>query len=267
MNISLDHQVAVVTGGGTGIGAATATLLAECGARVTICGRRQEVLEKTAAEISAKGGKIRTMRADVGNSNEMDAVLESAHKDGGRLDILVNNAFSYNSGMISDISDEDWQACFRVSLDAAFYGVRKAFLLMKKNKPCGGSIINVSSVMAMLSTPALGAYSAAKSALITLSRSAGLEGAPMNIRVNSVVPGVVMTPSTEAMLPNDEAIRAMSAGVPMGRIAKATEIANAIVFLASAQSSYITATSIVVDGGKTAEMNIGPSSVDALRTN
>jgi meso-butanediol dehydrogenase/(S,S)-butanediol dehydrogenase/diacetyl reductase len=266
MNTSLKDHVAVVTGGGTGIGAATAALLAERGAQVTICGRREDVINETAARISAAGGKIHAMRADVSNPDEMNAVLEHACKAGGRFDILVNNAFAYNAGMLSDLSDEDWRACFNGSLDTAFYGIRKAFALMRKNKPVGGSIVNISSVMALLSAPALGAYSSAKAALIALTRSAGLEGAPENIRVNVVVPGVVMTPSTEAMLPNEEAIKAMSAGVPIGRIAKAEEIAHAIAFLASPQSSYITATSLVADGGKTAEMNIGPSSVDALRT-
>ena len=265
MNPSLKDQVAVVTGGGTGIGAATAALLAECGAHVTICGRREDVLKETAAKISANGGKIHAMRADVGNVDEINAVLEHAHKAGGRLDILVNNAFAYSGNMLTDISDEEWRNCFQVTLDGAFYGIRKSFQLMSKNKPSGGSIVNVSSVMALLSTPLLSAYSSAKSALITLSRSAGLEGASMNIRVNAVVPGVVMTPSVEPMLPDEAAVKAMAASVPLGRIGKPEEIAQAIVFLASSQSSYITGTSLVIDGGKASEINIGLSSIDGLR--
>lgn len=265
-NPSLKNKVAVVTGGGTGIGEATASLLAECGAQVLICGRRQEVLDDAVKKIQSKGGKIRAMRADAGEVKEIDAVLDSAYKTEGRLDILVNNAFSYRSGMLAEFSDEDWHACFRVSVDASFYGIRKAFALMQKNKPSGGSIINVSSVMALLSTPALAAYSSAKATLLALSRSAGLEGAAANIRVNAIVPGVVMTPSMEAVLPNEEAIRSTAATVPLGRIAEPEEIANAIVFLASPQSSYITATALVADGGKTAEMSIGASSIGALRT-
>lgn len=260
LNPTLTNKVAVVTGGGTGIGAACAALLASCGAQVLICGRREDVLQETVDKISKQGGKVRAMKADVGNSKEVAAVLASACKNEGRLDILVNNAFSFSGGMISDLSDKEWDDCFRVSLDATFYGIREAFGLMRKNESDGGSIVNISSVMALLSAPTYGAYSTAKSALIALGRSAALEGAALNIRVNTVIPGVVATPSTDEMLATEEAQKAMAGGVPMGRIAQPEEVAHPVVFLSSAQSSYVTGATLTVDGGKTTEMNLGASS-------
>ena len=198
-------KVALVTGGGTGIGAAVAARLAAEGATVVVCGRRPEPPQQVAERIVAAGGSARAVSADVSDEARFAAVLGEVEEREGRLDILINNAFSYAGGMIADTSTAEWRAAFATSLDAAFFGLRAALPGMVARG--GGSVVNVSSVMALLTIPGASAYSAAKSALISLTRSAALEGARAGVRVNVVIPGVIMTPSTKATLPDEAAER------------------------------------------------------------
>ncbi len=258
----LQDKTALITGGGTGIGAATARRFAAEGAQVLICGRRTEPLEETARQITREGGNARCLSMDAGDEQQFASAVADCEKTWGRLDVLVNNAFSYAGGMIGQTSTEDWRNCFRTSLDAAFFGMRAALPGMIERG--GGSIVNLSSVVALASIPGAAAYGAAKAALISLGRTAALEGAAAGVRVNTVVPGVVMTPSTRATLSSEAAERATAAAVPLRRIAEAREIADVILFLASDESSYVTGATIVADGGKTCELNAGASDVDEL---
>lgn len=258
----LEGKVALITGGGTGIGAVTAQRFAEEGAKVTVCGRRIEPLEQVVRTIRDAGGAARAVVLDVSDRQAFAEVVKRIEREDGRLDILVNNAYSMIGATIADMSEEDWHASFRVSLDGTFFGIQAAFRVMEHQRR--GAIVNVSSVCGLLGSMYTAAYGAAKAGVLSLTRTAALEGAPHNIRVNSIIPGVVMTPGTEMALPTREAQLATAAGVPLRRIADPVEVANAILFLASDEASYITGTQLVVDGGKTCELATGSASMGEM---
>jgi len=243
----MQGKVAFVTGGGSGIGAATAQRLAHEGATVVVCGRRREPLDAVVAGIVAAGGKAEGVVADVSDEAGFTAALEAAAQRHGRLDVLVNNAMAYTWGSIEEMSTADWHANFSTSVDGTFWGTRTAMRLMKEK---GGAIINVSSICGQLGTPWMAGYSAAKAAIDNFSRAAAAEGAPYGIRVNVVIPAVVETPATAGMLADEASRTNTEKLIPMGRVGQPEELANAILFLASDEASYITGASLPVDGGR-----------------
>ena len=245
----MQGKVAFVTGGGTGIGAATAIRLAQEGATVVICGRRQAPLDEVVAQIKAAGGKAETVQADVSDEVGFTTAIEAAAQRHGRLDVLVNNAMAYSWGTIEATSTADWHSNFSTSVDGTFWGTRTAMKLMKER---GGSIINLSSICGLLGTAHMAGYSAAKAAIINFSRAAAAEGALSGIRVNVVIPAVVETPGTAGMLSDDAARKSTEKLIPMGRVGQPEELANAILFLASDEASYITGAALPVDGGRSA---------------
>ena len=245
----MQGKVAFVTGAGTGIGAATALRLAQEGATVVICGRRQAPLDEVVAQIKAAGGKAEAVQADVSDEAGFTAAIEAAAKRHGQLDVLVNNAMAYSWGSIEDTSTADWHSNFSTSVDGTFWGTRAAMKLMKAN---GGSIINLSSICGLLGTAQMSGYSAAKAAIINFSRAAAAEGAAQGIRVNVVVPAVVETPATAFMLSDEASRHTTEKLIPMGRVGQPEEVANAILFLASDEASYITGAALPVDGGRSA---------------
>ena len=242
----MQGKVAFVTGGGSGIGAATAQRLAQEGATVVVCGRRREPLDAVVAGIVAAGGKAEAVVADVSDEAGFTAALEAAAQRHGRLDVLVNNAMAYTWGSIEEMSTADWHANFTTSVDGTFWGTRTAMRLMKGK---GGAIVNVSSICGQLGTPWMAGYSAAKAAIDNFSRAAAAEGAAHGIRVNVVIPAVVETPATAGMLADEASRRNTEKLIPMGRVGQPDELANAILFLASDEASYITGASLTVDGG------------------
>ena len=193
----LQGKVAFVTGGGSGIGAATAERFAQEGAMVVVCGRRREPLDEVVARIGAAGGEAEAVVADVSDETGFTAALEAVAARHGRFDILVNNAMAYTWGSIEEMSTADWHANFSTSVDGTFWGTRAAMRLMKGK---GGAIVNVSSICGQLGTPWMAGYSAAKAAVDNFSRAAAAEGAAHGIRVNVVIPAVVETPATAGML-------------------------------------------------------------------
>lgn len=245
----LQGKVAFISGGGSGIGAATAIRFAQEGATVVICGRRKGPLDEVVARIVQDGGVAEAVQADVGIEAEYVGAIEDAARRHGRLDILVNNAMGYTWGAIESISTEDWRANFTTSVDGTFWGTRSAMRLMKQD---GGAIVNLSSICGTLGSPWMAGYSAAKAAVINFSRVAAAEGAPHNIRVNVVIPAVVDTPGTAAMLSDDAARRNTEKLIPLGRVGQPAELANAILFLASDEASYVTGATLAVDGGRSA---------------
>ena len=245
----MQGKVAFVTGAGTGIGAATALRLAQEGATVVICGRRQAPLDEVVAQIKAAGGKAEAVQADVSDEAGFTAAIEAAAQRHGRLDVLVNNAMAYSWGSIEDTSTADWHSNFSTSVDGTFWGTRAAMKLMKAN---GGAIINVSSICGLLGTAQMSGYSAAKAAIINFSRAAAAEGAAQGIRVNVVIPAVVETPATAGMLSDEASRQNTEKLIPMGRVGQPQELANAILFLASDEASYITGAALPVDGGRSA---------------
>ena len=249
MSGKLHGQVAFVTGGGSGIGAATARRLAAEGATVVICGRRKEPLDEVVAGIVARDGKAEAVVVDVGNEAQFVAALEDTAKRHDRLDILVNNAMAFTWGAIESTSTEDWHANFTTSVDGTFWGTRTAMKLMKGR---GGAIVNLSSICGTLGTPWMAGYSAAKAAIINFSRAAAAEGAASGIRVNVVIPAVVETPATAGMLADEKSRRTTEKLIPMGRVGQPDELAAAVAFLAGPDASYITGVALPVDGGRSA---------------
>ena len=245
----LAGKVALVTGGGTGIGAATAIRFAQEGATVVVCGRRKEPLDAVVAQITAAGGKAEAVQADVSNEAAYTAAIEGAAQRHGRLDVLVNNAMAFSWGDIENTSTADWHSNIATSVDGTFWGTRAAMKLMKGR---GGSIINLSSICGLQGTAAMAGYSAAKAAVIGFSRAAAAEGALQGIRVNVVIPAVVETPGTAGMLSDATMRQNTEKLIPMGRVGQPEELANAILFLASDEASYVTGAALPVDGGRSA---------------
>ena len=243
----LQDRVAVITGGGTGIGAATARRFAAEGSRIVICGRRPEPLEAVSKEI---GTSCEAHSVDVGLEPHFGDLLSDVAERYGRLDVLVNNAFAMTAGPIDTMTTEDWHASFRVTLDATFFGLRAALPIMTSQG--GGSIVNVSSTAGHAGQAALAAYGAAKAALENLTRTAAIEGAPGNVRVNALAPGVISTEGTEAAFAAPAARDAIERLIPLRRFGDPDEVAAAILFLASDDASYVTGACLIVDGGQRA---------------
>jgi len=249
MQSRFKNKVAFITGGGSGIGAATAQRLAQEGATVIICGRRQEPLDEVVASIREQGGNAHAVQVDVSDEQAFVNALEQTAKAHGGLDVLVNNAMAFSYGGIETMTTEDWHSNFTTSVDGTFWGTRTAMKLMKGK---GGAIVNISSICGDLGTPMMAGYSASKAAVVNFSRAAAAEGAADNIRVNVVVPAVVETPATAGMLSDDTMLNNTNRLIPMGRVGRSEELASAIAFLASDDASYITGASLPVDGGRAA---------------
>ncbi|WP_314972427.1 SDR family NAD(P)-dependent oxidoreductase [Comamonas testosteroni] len=249
MSKRLEGKIAFVSGGGSGIGAATAERFAQEGATVVICGRRKQPLDEVVAKIKAAGGSAEAIVADVGNEAQFVGALEQAAKKHGSLDILVNNAMAYTWGGIDSMTTADWHANFSTSVDGTFWGTRTALKLMAGK---GGSIVNIGSICGTLGTPYMSGYSAAKAAILNFSRAAAAEGAPAGVRVNVVIPAVVETPATAGMLADEASRKNTEKLIPMGRVGQSNELANAVLFLASDEASYVTGAALPVDGGRSA---------------
>jgi meso-butanediol dehydrogenase/(S,S)-butanediol dehydrogenase/diacetyl reductase len=254
MGDRLKDKVAIISGGGSGIGAATAVRFAEEGARVVICGRRMEPLQQVVAQIEAAGGEACAFAVDVANQQAVVQLIDATVAKYGKLNILVNNAVAVVPGMLKKISADDWRKNFAVSVDGTMFMMQAAYPQLKQHR---GAIVNMSSILGQFGTPAMTAYSAAKSAVVAMTRTAAIEWARDNIRANTVVPGTIMTPPTEAMLGDEKAQQAGAALVPLKRIGDPVECANAILFLASDEASYITGIALTVDGGRSSELYVG----------
>ena len=252
MSIRLQGKIAFVSGAGSGIGAATARRFAEEGATVVLCGRRIEPLQVVAALIGNAGGKAECAVADVSNEDAYVGAITAAAERHGRLDILVNNAMAYSWGAIDSTSTRDWHSNFTTTVDGTFWGTRTAMGLMRAQG--SGSIINIASICGLFGTPWMAGYSAAKAAVINFSRAAASEGASHNIRCNVVIPGIVDTPATAGMLADEKTRHNTEKLIPLKRVGLPLEVANAILFLASDEASYITGASLPVDGGRSSEL-------------
>jgi NAD(P)-dependent dehydrogenase (short-subunit alcohol dehydrogenase family) len=252
----LDGRVALVTGGGSGIGAAACRALAKEGAAVAVTDLSPEAALAVADSIAAAGGRAKAFAHDVTLPEDWERVVDEVEAAFGRLDILVNNAGMTTVGNeLMSHSLENWRRTLSVNLDGVFYGHRYAGPLILKGGR-GGSVINISSIMGKIATPGAAAYCASKGAVLMLTKAAALEWAPLGIRVNSVHPGYVETPLVQNILREvengNEVRETLVLQHALGRLAEPAEIANAIVFLASDESSFMTGSEMVVDGGYTA---------------
>jgi NAD(P)-dependent dehydrogenase (short-subunit alcohol dehydrogenase family) len=247
----LSGRVAIVTGGGEGIGKATAHALARCGADVVIAGRTQATLERTAREISeATGRRCQGVPTDARDEQQVKRLVARSIEMFGRLDILVNGVGWSTHGAMSTMSTQAWKADFDLNVDTAFLCAREAaqhFLARGS-----GAIVNVSSVAGSQGVMGLGAYSAAKAALEMFTRVAAAEWGPQGVRVNCVAPG--LTATDNAMKDFQAAkldVEAICARFPLRRAGRPEDVANAIVFLASDAAAYITGVTLPVNGGPT----------------
>lgn len=248
----VEGKVALVTGAGSGIGRATALLLAQEGASaVVVCDIDADAAQATAEEVLAIGAAALGVGTDVGNRSQVDALLRSAVDHFGRVDCAVNNAgVRGRSALLVDYTDEDWRSVMQVNLDGVFYCLRAELQVMRGQG--GGAIVNVSSGTTAGPRAELGAYVSSKFGVLGLSRVAAAESARDGIRVNAVLPGSTRTPMMDeylAGLPGAEAVAVKLAGMPQGRLGDPAEIAEVIVWLCSARASFVNAVSLLADGG------------------
>jgi 3(or 17)beta-hydroxysteroid dehydrogenase len=249
-------KVALITGGASGIGKATASLLAKEGAKVVISDVNEVNGKKVAEEIGREGGKALFVKHDVTSEHDWSEVIEKTLAEFGKLDILVNNAGVIFAKKIEDTSLEEWRWLMSVNLDGVFLGTKYAIRAMKKSG--GGSIINLSSLAGIVGTiDDTSAYCASKGAVRLFTKAAALEcskaGHNYSIRVNSVHPGVVETPLSEPMLKDKALRKSMEGRHPIGYLGEPIDIAYAILYLASDESKFTTGAELVVDGGWTAQ--------------
>ena len=247
----LEGKVALITGGTSGIGSATAVRFAAEGARVAITGRNTERGEQVVQDIVANGGEGLFIRSDVRLSADCREAVDQTLERFGKVDILFNNAGVFHPKSIPDCSEEEWDETIDSSLKGAF--LMSKFVIPSMIENGGGSIIHTSSGWGILGGDKAAAYCAAKGGLIIMAKAMAIDHGPDGIRVNCVCPGDVLTP----MLPDDAEKRGLSwdeyaegaAKRPLGRIGTAEDIANAVLYLASDESSFVTGESLVVDGG------------------
>lgn len=246
---SLTDRVAIVTGSGRGIGKAIALAFADAGAHVVIAARTPADIEATASEVVARGRKTLAVRTDVTISTQMDALVQQTVREFGRLDIMVNNAGG--SGMrapITEVTDESIDFVMNANVKSAFYGSRAAARVMVEQK--SGNIINMGSISAIVRNPNNTVYSAAKAAVVNLTKNLAVELGRYNIRANALVPGMIQTELTIEMARiNPGVFDTRIKNTPLGRLGTPEEIAAAAVYLASDAAAYVTGAALVISGG------------------
>ena len=254
----LAGKVALISGASAGVqgelmgfGGAAARLFAQEGAKVVLTDIRDEPGQRTANEISEAGGEAIYLHLDVTSEAEWVRVVEAAVARFGRLDILVNNAGSGARYRVEDTSEEDWDGQMNVHAKGVFLGTKHAIPQLRKVG--GGSIINVSSIYGLVGSETSTAYHAAKGAIRLFSKSAAIQYANENIRVNSVHPGYAHTPLTDRGYQDPDYFENIRSRIPMGRVGNAYDIAYGMLYLASDESSFVTGSELVIDGGTTAQ--------------
>ena len=244
----------LITGALTGIGRATALAFARQGANVVVSGRRPEAGEQLAKELRALGAKAEFIKADVTVEAEVRGMVEAVTRQFGRLDIAVNNAGTEGQlGPITEQSEENFHATFNTNVLGTLLSLKHEMRAMLAQGG-GGSIVNISSMVGQVGAPGASVYVASKHAVEGLTKSAALEGAALGVRVNAVAPGPVQTEMLDRFFGHDEAAKAGFVGmIPAKRAAQPEEIAEAIVYMASGKSPYLTGQILAVDGGYLAQ--------------
>ena len=248
----LDGKVALISGGSRGMGAFEAELFVQEGAKVVICDVRVDEGDVLAKEIVDRGGEAAFVHLDVTSESDWAAAVREAVERYGKLDVLVNNAGVSARGSIEETSPDDWDRVMDINAKGVFLGTRSAIPEMRKAG--GGSIINISSQLGLVgmgeSSPQ---YQASKGAVRIFSKSAAIQYAHEGIRVNSVHPGPIITPMTEARRSDEVVRQRMISRIPLGRYGESEDVAYGVLYLASDESSFVTGSELVIDGGWTAQ--------------
>lgn len=248
---SLQGKVAIVTGASRGIGRAIALGFAQAGADVTVAARNHEDLEKLATQIRSRGGRSLPVATDVAHRDQIESLIKRTFDELGGLDILVNNAGGtrFVSPLVS-LRPEGWSKVLRLNLDSVFHATQLAAQKMLESG--GGSIIQIASVAGIQGAQGLSFYSAAKGGVRLMTQAVAKELAASGVRVNAIAPGWIATDLNATMREDESSLRTMEEMVPMGRIGTPEEIVGPAIFLASDASSFVTGTTLVVDGGQLA---------------
>jgi len=252
--MKLEGKVALITGGGTGIGAAIAKRFVDEGAKICITGRRQEMLDKVAQ--SMPPDSVTTCSGDVTDFKDIEKMLNTTMKFGGKLDVLVNNAGIDPGGTVVDLDLELWKKVIDINLTGPFLAMKASLPHMIQNG--GGSIINIASLGGLRCLPGMPAYCTSKAGLIMLTKQAALDYGPFKVRCNAVCPGATrtamleeaLTPLTESLTTDIDGVFAhISSNIPLRRVAAPDEVTGICSFLASDDSSFMTGSVLLLDGG------------------
>jgi 3-oxoacyl-[acyl-carrier protein] reductase len=243
--MDLKGQVGIITGGTRGIGKAIAESLAVKGVNLVVAGRNPAAAEEVANSLSALGVKAVGMKLDVSNSVEVEKVFEEIRSAFGRIDILVNNAGITKDGLLMRMREDAWDSVLDINLKGVFLCSREAIKDMARQKY--GRIVNITSVAAFMGNPGQANYSAAKAGIVGFTKTVAREYAGRGITVNAVAPGFIETAMTDVLADNIKT--EMKKLIPLGRFGTVEDVANAVVFLASPDSGYVTGQVIHVNGG------------------
>jgi NAD(P)-dependent dehydrogenase (short-subunit alcohol dehydrogenase family) len=251
MNISFENKVALVTGAGSGMGLATAKAFAESGASVALADWNEKAVRSATEELAAQGHKALAIHCDVADDAQVEAMVEQTVATFGRLDAAYNNAGVQN--IVEETADaprEDFDRVMAINLRGVWSCMK--FELRQMRKQGSGAIVNCSSLGGLVGAPGRGTYHAAKHGVIGLTKSAALEYASRGIRINAVCPGIINTPMVAGMLATQaEAMKELMKDVPIGRLGRAEEIADAVLWLCSPAASFVIGHALAVDGGFT----------------
>ena len=248
----LENKVALISGGARGMGAAEARLFAGEGAKVVIGDILEEEGRRTEAEINEAGGECLFLRLDVTSESDWQQAVAATVARFGKLDVVVNNAGIGGDGRVEDTTEEEWDRVMDVNAKGVFLGTKAAIPEMRRAG--GGSIINISSQLGLVGTDTSSPqYQASKGAVRLLTKATAIQYAGEGIRVNSVHPGPIITPMTEAGRADPQRHQVMMSRIPLGRYGLAEDVAYGVLFLASDESSFMTGSELVIDGGWTAQ--------------
>ena len=248
LDMDLSGKIALVTGGSRGLGKAIALAMAERGAEVVICGRKQENLDQALEEMKSAGFDVLARRAHVGMTDQVSSMMETIGERYGKLDILVNNVgTNILTPSVAEADEGLWDKLMETNLKSAFLVTSRAYPLMKKTGR--GKIVNISSIAARKAAGGMGIYCIAKAGLDMLTRVLAVELAGDRINVNAVAPCVVRTQFSRPFWKDESLLKELTRTIPMGRIAEPTDVVGAVLYLASGLSDFVTGEILTVDGG------------------